>query len=101
MANLLDDFKVIHRIAKRAVDAFPELKFDFQSTTMDLEAAHCEFGLRLTSLLNADSFNFIHDVGGIRANLNRTTAKMANCFLPRFVDQKRPSYIPALPSFIV
>lgn len=54
---------------------------------MDIDACHnngCP--LKLTDLLNADDQNFAHDVFGIRANIDRTTGKLLNCFLPRFAQ---------------
>lgn len=52
---------------------------------MDITATHlnaCE--LRLKELLQADSFNFLHDVTGIHKHLNRETGQLEHCFLPRF-----------------
>jgi hypothetical protein len=52
---------------------------------MDLAACHCNgCPLQLTELLDADDFNFSHDIFGIRRHLNRTTGKLDDRFLPRF-----------------
>lgn len=51
---------------------------------MDITAAHIANPLKLEALLNADDFNFNHDICGIRANINRDSGEMNNCFLPRF-----------------
>lgn len=56
---------------------------DRMSLVMDIEVAHCHIPLDLQKLLDAPSFDFGHDVGGIRQNLNRETGKIDNCFLPR------------------
>lgn len=54
---------------------------------MDLMAADGMNGnpaLRLDKLLHEfDDSNFIHDVAGIYRNLNRSSGKLENCFLPR------------------
>ena len=40
--------------------------------------------LRLNELLEADDFNFSHDICGIQNNIDRTTKTFMNCFVPRF-----------------
>lgn len=50
---------------------------------MDLEHADNAFNLRLEDLLNADNFNFAHDVVGIVNNINRET-KDFGLFVPRY-----------------
>jgi NAD+ synthase len=40
--------------------------------------------LNLEGLLNADDFNFSHDICGIHNNLDRENKKLNNNFLPRF-----------------
>lgn len=52
---------------------------------MDLSAAHANGNpLRLDELLEADDFNLLHDVLGIRRHLDRETGKLTGCFSPRF-----------------
>ncbi|KXZ22478.1 hypothetical protein AXI58_10140 [Bacillus nakamurai] len=58
--------------------------FDRMSLIMDLKCVNEEFNLRLEDLLNADDFNFSHDILGIQNNLNREERKMENLFVPRF-----------------
>jgi hypothetical protein len=53
------------------------------SMEMDLECADNNVGLDFNKLLSFDKFNFAHDICGIRNNINRATAKIENCFLPR------------------
>lgn len=54
-------------------------------TVMDLSATVAQgCALRLEELLNADSFNFTHDICGIRRHLDRSTGFLGDCFLPRF-----------------
>ncbi|EKQ56309.1 MULTISPECIES: hypothetical protein [unclassified Clostridium] len=79
-----DDVEVIIKIAKRA-EQKGLLRFDRISLIMDLEYTHEEFNLRLNDLLNADDVNFTHDICGIQSNLSRSSKKMENNFLPRFI----------------
>lgn len=57
---------------------------DKLSMMMDIDATNENCPLKLQELLNADDFNFYHDLIGIGNNLNRKTKKLENCFLPRF-----------------
>lgn len=70
-------------IAKRA-EEMNLLMFDRLSLIMDIEATHNEVGLKLSELLNADDENFTHDIIGIQKNIDRTSKKMQNFFLPRY-----------------
>lgn len=73
----------VGRIVQRAAKMFPD--WDKTSLAMDLVATHnhaCR--LRLTDLLEADDFNFAHDITGIVYNLDRYELTFKNCFLPRF-----------------
>lgn len=66
-----EDDALIERIVNRALHEQP----DFRSRldlTMDLQAAHANgHPLRLQEFLEADGFNFWHDIGGIANCLNR------------------------------
>lgn len=55
---------------------------------MDLGSADEMFNLRLDDFLNADNFNFAHDVVGIVNNINRNEfpAKDFGLFVPRFAQ---------------
>lgn len=79
------DLVLIRKCAKRA---YKELKnivpISFMDLEMDITAANIASPLKLEELLNADDFNFAHDICGIRANINRDSGEMNNCFLPRF-----------------
>jgi len=79
--------KVEAAIAKRASSMATQAGFTYPilDATMDIDACHnndCQ--LKLYELLEADDFNFAYDVFGIRANIDRTTGKLQNCFLPRY-----------------
>lgn len=56
------------------------------SLVMDIESADGVFNLRLGDWLNADSFNFSHDLIGIITNIVRDTfpATDFGFFVPRF-----------------
>lgn len=77
------DFLTIMDIVERA-DEKNLLMFDGLSLSMDLSYTHEIFNLDLKRLLEADNFNFVHDIVGIQNNLNRQTKQMENCFVPRF-----------------
>jgi hypothetical protein len=81
--NRKEEFDMFVEIAKRA-DEMGLLRKDRLSLAMDLDYTNKEFNLRLDELLNADDFNFTHDICGIQNNFNRQTLKMENCFTPRF-----------------
>lgn len=58
------------------------------SLLMDIESADKAFNIRLNDWLNADDFNFAHDLYGIVNNINRTEfpAKDFGFFVPRFAS---------------
>lgn len=76
------ELELLGKIADRA-EKLNLLMFDRISLLMDMEEAHKQFDLRLEDLLNADDFNFAHDVVGIQKHIDRET-KDFNFFLPRF-----------------
>lgn len=57
---------------------------DSMSLFMDIENAHKDTPLGLASLVNAPNEDFYHDVIGINQNINRTTGKLENFFVPRY-----------------
>lgn len=75
--------ELISKIAERA-EKMGLLASDRFTFLMDMSHANAEFDLRMSDLLNADDFNFAHDVVGIQNNINRTTGKIDNMFVPRF-----------------
>ena len=82
-----EDMVLEAQIAKRAVSKAKELgiQYDQMTAVMDIGACHSNGNpLRLKELLVADDFNFGHDVFGIRANINRKTGQLQNCFVPRY-----------------
>lgn len=83
--------ELIGKIADRAVKMAREVGTTYrkQDAMMDITACHCNgCPLKLEELLNADGFNFAHDVFGIRRHLNRITGELDNLFLPRFHEKE-------------
>lgn len=56
------------------------------SLLMDIENADKVFNLRLEEWLNADNFNFAHDIVGIVNNIDRRNPTDFNLFVPRFAN---------------
>lgn len=86
---------IISRIANRAADIMrshlaPDRHMGVIHIMMYLEACHCNgCPLRLADMEQADDFNLMHDIFGLRAHLNTSTGKLEGCFLPRFADMER------------
>jgi hypothetical protein len=80
-----EDAELILRIVDRAeLVARPDLPFDRRNCVMDLTAVHvngCK--LDLVALLEAGEGDFIHDVWGIRRNIDRRTGRLSRFFTPR------------------
>jgi len=81
MKTTKDEYGIIAKIAERATKT---VKRDHMSIMMDIEVVHNSVGLRLSDLLAAPNFDFLHDVCGIISNLDRYTGELLNCFLPRY-----------------
>lgn len=82
-----DEAKIINNIAQRAHAMAQEAGIDYPvlEADMDITAVHLNgCPLKLSELASADSFNFAHDVFGIRRHINRETGQIEDCFLPRF-----------------
>lgn len=84
------DAKLIHLIAKRAIDEGIYAPRNLMEADMDITAVHCNGNpLRLEELLGADKFNFDHDIYGIRNHIDRKTGKLLFCFVPRYSKPER------------
>lgn len=81
-----EEYELIHAIAVKASKRY---EIDLFTVEMDITAVHSEIPLRLKDLLVEDvnSYDFVHDIWGIRTNLNRSTGKIENCFVPRFAKE--------------
>ena len=77
-----NDMNLISQIADRARSTHPHLQK--MSLVMDIDFVNQVNPLRLKDLLEADEFNFWHDVYGIMQNFNRESKRLENCCLPRF-----------------
>jgi len=77
-ADYLKVSKIVERVFKEKLNYSDRL-----TIAMDISAVYEDVGLDLDKLLGFDKFNFGHDICGIANNINRKTAKIDNCFLPR------------------
>lgn len=78
-------------LIKRIVDRAILLRCDYASRItmmVDLEAAYDRFALRLEDLLHAPTLDFLHDVSGIGAHLNRVNKAFDPDFVPRFAGKE-------------
>lgn len=77
---------IVNRIIARAARMARQNgdRIDRMSLDMDLAATHAHCPLRLQELLDADDFNFSHDIFGIMRHIDRSTGLLGDCFLPRF-----------------
>lgn len=85
------DYDLINRIVLRALTlcAANGVKYDRMTAFMDISTCHETTPLRLQDLLDANEFNFIHDILGIRQHMNRKTGQLDNCFIPRFTQRNK------------
>lgn len=82
-----EDYDIIAQIADRAQTFYKAegIKRKTMDIQLDMVVTHCNGNpLKLRALLEADEFNFMHDVGGIAKHLDRKTGKLLDCFSPRF-----------------
>lgn len=81
------DLEIIKKIVDRAylphVNGYARVEL-----TLDLCAVHERTPLRLQDLLEADEFNFKHDIAGIQKYLDRETSRLTHDFRPRFLRRK-------------
>jgi hypothetical protein len=90
------DFALIYAISKRALALLKErdsTKAHIQME-MDLEAVHNYCCLRLSDLLGANDFDFVHEIVGIRENFYRKTGYFQNGFWPRFAVHEPEAIAP-------
>jgi hypothetical protein len=82
-----EELEFIHKILDRSFKLYSS-RFYRLSLKMDLEATHCNGNpLDFEKLLNFDQSDFFHDVIGITNNLDRSTGKLTNNFIPRCSKQ--------------
>jgi hypothetical protein len=80
--------RLISKVADRAIrivtgDTKADPSFNRMDFVMDIDFAQEDLGFSLEALLDSANADFVHDVAGIRRNMNRQTKKVDNCFLPR------------------
>lgn len=78
-----EDLNLIQLILDRE-STFDVIPGDRSSNEMDYCALQAQGAdLDLQKMLDFDDTNFAHDAYGIHANIDRTTGKLGNLFLPR------------------
>lgn len=81
-------------IVNRTIDIL-KVQFDPKTDAADemetaLHLCHsCGCALDLDKLLTVDAGTLLHDVCGIRANIDPMTGQLQNCFLPRCTMSQR------------
>lgn len=81
-----DEHKLIHAIetSPQVKKLLRELDYHQLDFEMDLVACHSNgCPLDFNALLFFSDFDRMHDITGIRHNIDRTTGKLENCFVPR------------------
>ena len=90
-----DTMSLQSQIARRAVKMAGDngMIYDQMTAVMDIDACHSNVcPLNLQDLLDADDFNFAHDIIGIMQNIDRTTGQLQNCFVPRYAAEDQGGY---------
>jgi len=91
------DARLINRIADRAYNRIEYLqipRYTRASCARDITMLHCWYcPLDLHGLLKAPDLSFLHDVLGIRINLDRRLRLLRNNFEPHF---RKPGLSPSL-----
>jgi hypothetical protein len=82
-----EEYLIINDIINRAV-IMKLVFFSRTSLMMDLSLAYEKFNLDLNGLLNAEDFDFVHDVISIQKHIDRTTKEFDGIFVPRFAVDK-------------
>lgn len=87
------EFTLIVRICERYEARLRKLEIavpERSDLLMDITAAHCNgCKLKLVELLEAEDFDFAHDVSGIRSHINRENGRLEGQFLPRYAAPER------------
>jgi len=78
-----EQYYSLKKITKRANDMKIKIGNDF-TLEMDITLAVQYFNLDLEKLLEANTFNFAHDIIGIQNNIDREKKEFNNYFVPRF-----------------
>lgn len=83
-----EEERYVQHIADRVkeLDEKFDVAHDRTSLIMDISAVHAWCPIDLRGLAEADDLDFVHDISGIRINLNRVTGKLENRFIPRYIS---------------
>lgn len=85
--------QIIGKLAKRASAMADKSGFEYtpMDARLDITACHLNCcALNLNKLAQAEDFDFAHDVFGIRRHINRDTAQLEDCFVPRCALSNHP-----------
>lgn len=83
------DYELCDKIVERAME-MGFYKDNKITAYMDITNAAKYWDMRLEEWLNADDFNFAHDIAGIYENIVRKTpVEFTNYFMPRFANGRR------------
>lgn len=87
MTKTKEKFEMYVKIAERA-EELGIYHGERITLLMDIESADNAFNMRLEDWLNADNFNFAHDIVGIVNNIDRSKFPAeVHRFLPRFAGK--------------
>lgn len=68
--------------------AAPDHWYEPVTFMLDMVNVHNAVPMDFQRMLEADRFNFIHDVAGIARHMNRETGQLEGGFLPRFAKRE-------------
>lgn len=85
------DYELLNEVVDRAIKELPRYPDSAATLLMDLNACHSNgCPLDFAGLLNADRYEFSHDIYGIRKAIDRNTGKLTeDCFMPRYALSNR------------
>ena len=82
-----EEYELCNKIVERAMK-MGFYKDNKITAFMDIENAAKYWDMRLEEWLNADDYNFAHDIVGIYENIVREMpVKFTNYFMPRFANE--------------
>ena len=64
---------------------------DRMTTLMDLHYAYEQYPLDLARMTTGPDPDFLHDILGIRAHMDREACVLTDCFVPRYALGNHPS----------
>jgi len=79
-----EEIRLTMKIINRAKEIRSDL--DKAKALMDLQACHISCPLDLERML--EGADFMHDIGGIQAHINRETGELEDCFHPRYAKEQ-------------